>query len=517
MSEPNEPGQPRPDPDPHPLQVPRDRTLLSVLAAAPVGIGLVRGRILGWCNQRLEEILGYAADELFGRPARVLYPDDAEYERVGREKHPQVLAGGVGSIETRMVRKDGEVVDVLLSSAALEPGSLDAGLIYTVLDLSEARRAEAVLRERERAAATLFANLPGMAYRCRNDENWSMEFLSEGCRELTGLPPAAFLENSQLAWADIIHPGDRRRVWDEIQAALGRDAPYELEYRILGQERGERWVWERGRAVRDAEGALVALEGFITDVTDRKHLEQRAVQSQRLEAIGQLAGGVAHDFNNLLQVINGYAAMIEQDLRTGEADPRHVHEIRRAGDRAEQLVRQLLAFSRRQILQRSVIDLNELTANLVGMLARMIGEDIALAFRPAAGIGTIRGDAAQLEQVLVNLCINARDAMPRGGRLEIATAEVELGEADAEDLSGIRPGPHVMLTVADDGEGMSPDVAAQIFEPFYTTKEVGKGTGLGLASVYGVVQQHGGAITVTSAPGEGSRFEIYLPVAGPAD
>jgi PAS domain S-box-containing protein len=490
-----------------------DRVLQTVLQTVPVGIGVVRNRILGWCNPRIEEILGYTAEELAGCSARILYPDDEEYERVAREKHPQVLAGGIGTVETRMRRKDGAVIDVMLSSAALEPGSLEGGLIYTVLDITEFKRAEAALREHMRAQATLYANLPGLAYRCLNDEHWTMEFLSDGCRELTGRPPEAFVGNAELAYADLIHPEDREPVWSEIQDALDAKRPFEIEYRIVLPDDRVKWVWERGRGILDGTGQIVALEGFIWDVTERKQLEGRALQASRMEAIGRLAGGVAHDFNNIMQVIHGYASLLQDDLRDGTVDPVHVREIRMAADRARKVVRQLLAFSRRQVLQTEVVDINALAENLLTLIGRMIGEDIELVFEAGQQIPPIQADGAQVEQVLLNLCLNARDAMPRGGRLAIGTRSVDLDADACENLPGATPGRHVQIEVCDSGEGMDRPTAARIFEPFFTTKEVGKGSGLGLATVYGVVRQHGGTIAVESEPGHGTTFRVYLPVA----
>ncbi len=486
--------------------------LRGLVDAAPIGIGLVRHRILGWVNRQFEALIGYTAAELQGQSARMLYPDDREFERVGNIKHAQVAAHGVGSIETRMLRKDGAVIDVLLSSAALARDDLDAGMVFTVLDITERKRHESILLERDRATAALFANLPGMVYRCRNDAQWTMEFLSEGCRDCTGFAPEAFLGNAEMAYGDLIHPEDRSRVFDEIQSALARGQVFELEYRVVLPGRGKRWFWERGRGLQDADGTLRGLEGFITDITNYKQLVAQTLQTSKLEAIGQLAGGIAHDFNNLLQVINGYAALLADDLAAGRPDPAHLDEIRKAGDRAEKLVRQLLAFSRRQILQPREVDLNELGDGLFAMIKRMLGEHIEFSFSKDPGLGRVNADPAQLEQVLMNLVLNARDAMPGGGRLAVATSDLVLTQEDCRQLSGARPGRHARIMVSDTGEGMDASVLAQVFEPFFTTKEVGKGTGLGLPMVYGIVQQHGGAIGVASEPGRGTTFSVYLPV-----
>ncbi len=495
----------------------QEALLRGLLDAAPIGIGVVKDRIFGWVNPQLETLLGYTAAELYGQSARLIYPDEAEYERVGRIKHPQVETLGVGSVETRMRRKDGHIIDVLLSSAALDRGDPGAGLVFTVLDITERKRAEAALLEKERATAALFANLPGMVYRCRNDDRWTMEFLSEGCRDCTGYPPEALLDNAQLAYADLIHPDDRQSVYDDIQSALARRQPFDLEYRVVLPERGERWFWERGSGHFAADGGLTALEGFITDITDYKRLFTQSLQSRKLEAIGQLAGGIAHDFNNLLQVISGYAALLADDLAAGRPDPAHLAEIRKASSRAEILVRQLLAFSRRQLLDPRDVDVNELGDSLFAMVRRMLGEHIEFVFEKDPRIGHVHADPVQIEQMLMNLAINARDAMPAGGRLEVRTRSAELTADDCRPLPGARPGPHVRITVSDTGIGMDDAVLAQIFEPFFTTKEVGKGTGLGLSTVYGIVQQHGGAIAVQSRPQAGTAFDVYLPVASAAD
>jgi len=253
------------------------------------------------------------------------------------------------------------------------------------------------------------------------------------------------------------------------------------------------------------------VQGIARDVTERKHLEDQLRQSQKLEGIGQLAGGVAHDFNNLLTAINGYTGLALQRLDEGNSVRPYLEEVKKAGDRAATLTRQLLAFGRKQILQPIPLDLNSIVSDINKMLRRLIGEDINLNAKLAADLKRVKADPGQIEQVLVNLVVNARDAMPKGGKLTIETTNAELDREYASTHVGANPGDYVVLAVSDTGTGMTEQVRRQIFEPFFTTKEKGKGTGLGLSTVYGIVKQTGGNIWVYSEPNHGTTFKVYLP------
>jgi len=273
--------------------------------------------------------------------------------------------------------------------------------------------------------------------------------------------------------------------------------------------------------LRDTSGAAVGTLGLLKDIAERRQLEEQLRQSQKMDAVGRLAGGIAHDFNNLLTVIAGRAQMILARLRPEEPIHRDATLVRTTADRAAALTQQLLAFSRKQVLQPQVLDLNAVMTAMEPMLSRLIGEDIELAVVPTKGLDRVKADPGQIEQVIVNLVVNSRDAMPQGGRLTIETANVELDEAYARRHVAVPAGQYVMLAVSDNGVGMDESTCSRVFEPFFTTKEQGKGTGLGLATVYGIVKQSGGDIRLYSEVGAGTTFKIYLPriaeLVAPAD
>jgi signal transduction histidine kinase/CheY-like chemotaxis protein len=297
----------------------------------------------------------------------------------------------------------------------------------------------------------------------------------------------------------MVHADDIKRVSEEVAryTADHMDA-FVQEYRIRAADGRVLWVDDRTTVVRDAAGVVVRYEGTLADITERKQLQAQFVQAQKMETVGRLAGGVAHDFNNLLTVINGYAEFALSDIPP--EDPLHemVQEIYDAGQRASGLTRQLLAFSRRQVVQPVSLDLNVVAEQMHKMLERLIGEDVRLTFDLDPGLGRVRADAGQFEQVIMNLAVNSRDAMPQGGTLVVMTRNLD----EAHEI---------MLSVSDTGCGMDEATQQRLFEPFFTTKKAGQGTGLGLATVYGIVTQAGGRIEVSSAVGRGSTFRVYLP------
>jgi PAS domain S-box-containing protein len=310
-----------------------------------------------------------------------------------------------------------------------------------------------------------------------------------------GLVPAAERDAWRAEFAMLLRDGSVRRDNVRFDGAGGR--PVCVDYTA---------------SVVDLGGERVIL-AIVHDASERERLEGQLRQSQKMEAVGRLAGGVAHDFNNLLTVINGYGELLLDRLAPGDPARELMREMTRAGERATSLTRQLLTFSRQQAVEHSVLDLNAVVADVTKMLRRLIGEDIELANVPAPALGSVRADPGQLEQILINLAVNARDAMPQGGRLTIETGIVELDDAYARSHPDVRPGPYALLAVSDTGTGMDEQTRSHIFEPFFTTKEAGKGTGLGLAVVHGIVRQAGGHVEVYSEPGRGSTFKVYLPRA----
>jgi PAS domain S-box-containing protein len=442
---------------------------------------------------------------------RLVHPDDrATFE----ECRARMLRGTPrGRVCFRFVRADGRVQHLeSISEPVRDEIGRTARIVGAIQDVSERKQAEDVLRgSRERLRLALQAT--GLGHWDWDVDTNEVNFWPEWKRQL-GYEPDE-IPNRYEEWESRLHPDDRDRVLASLRAYLdGREPEYSLEFRLRHKSGTYRWIYARGAALRDAAGRLTHVLGFHLDVTDRKQLEEHYRQSQKMQAIGQLAGGVAHDFNNLLVVINGYAELIAADLGPSHPSQSELEEIRAAARSAASLTHQLLAFSRRQILQPQVLDLNQVLRRTQRLLARAVGENIVLAMNLSA-TGRVSADPGQIEQVILNLAVNARDAMPNGGRLVVHTADAEL---DAEDLA--RPGAdragHVLLAVTDTGTGMNAETRAHLFEPFFTTKAAGRGTGLGLATVYGIVKQSGGAIWVDSEPGQGTTFRIYLPIASGA-
>jgi PAS domain S-box-containing protein len=329
------------------------------------------------------------------------------------------------------------------------------------------------------------------------------------------------VEHSVKQWTDLHHPEDQALAWKSITDHLeGRTPAHEIEYRMLAKDGQYKWILDQAKVVsRDAQGKPLRMCGTHKDITERKLAEQereklqnQLTQAQKMESIGQLAGGVAHDFNNMLSVILGYTELALEQVDPSSTLYKDLQEIYTAARRSADITKQLLAFARKQTIAPRILDLNETVEGMLKMLRRLIGEDITLSWLPGSGLGQVKMDPSQLDQLLANLSVNARDAIGGVGKVTVETGMASFDTEYCKDHPGFIPGDFILLSVSDDGCGMDREIVLKIFEPFFTTKVVGQGTGLGLATVYGIVKQNNGFVNVYSEPGHGTTFKIYLPV-----
>jgi PAS domain S-box-containing protein len=401
---------------------------------------------------------------------------------------------GVMEFSSREIREPDNAVVEMLASVARQ-----------IEELMERKRSEKALTESEQRFRRLVEYSPDAMFINRQNK---IVFLNNPCLKLFGASaPQQVIGRPVL---DFIHPDYHAVVKERVRrlVELGEPVPL-IEEKIVRLD-GTTVDVEISASPFLDEG-VTAIQVVCRDVSDRKKLEQQYHQAQKMEAIGQLAGGVAHDFNNLLTIISGYSELLVSRFPANDPTRGLIQEIHKAGERAALLTRQLLSFSRKAVIEPRVLDLNAIVTDTEKMLRRLIGEDIGLTTVLDPALGQVKADAGQIEQIIVNLAVNARDAMPKGGKLTIETHNVELDESYAAMHPEVKPGPYVMLAVSDTGCGMSEETKARIFEPFFTTKGVGKGTGLGLATVFGIVKQSGGHVGVYSEPGRGATFKVYLP------
>jgi PAS domain S-box-containing protein len=483
-----------------------------------VPLGLYRttpeGRILE-ANPALLEMLGYADREsLFAVNAPDIFVDPTDRER----ERALLNQAEMSQYATRLQRRDGRVIWARDTFRAIRDSA--GKVIYhegSLEDITERKRTgEALAEERRKLKeAASLGRFGHWEYDVGTQKiTWSDAVYTLYNRDPSLGPPTAEEE------AGYYPPEQTKLLRDYAARAIqsGEGFAYDLVANVPG--RGRAHFSASMQPLKDDRGRIVKLFGTIQDVTERKRAEEeqerlqaQLVQAQKMESVGRLAGGVAHDFNNLLTVVSLYSQLALNSLDATHPLRHDLEEILKAGERAATLTRQLLAFSRRQVLEMRVLSLNEVLEGLSKMLPRLIGEDIAVEMNLAPDLGRTRADPGQIEQVVLNLAVNARDAMPNGGRLTLETANVTLDEAYASQHAEATPGDYVLLAVSDTGTGMTAEVKAHLFEPFFTTKGPGKGTGLGLATAYGIVKQHQGHISVYSEPGQGTAFRVYLPRA----
>jgi PAS domain S-box-containing protein len=405
-------------------------------------------------------------------------------------------------------RKDGSSFPVEVRATYIK---LDREYMLAIArDITEREQAEEALRKSEQRFRELADTIDEVFWISTLDRK-QLLYISSACEKILGHPCQSLYEEPDL-WLKTVHVEDRERVEQALRNLPDADA-YEWEYRIIRPDSKVRVIRERAFPVRDLKGNVERLIGVARDITENRILADQLRQSQKMEAIGQLAGGVAHDFNNVLAAIILQAQLSASATGIPETVCEGLQNIRLAAERAANLTRQLLLFSRKQVMQSRNLDLNEAVTSLVKMLQRIIGEDIQLQSRLHPGPLTTHADSGMLDQVLMNLVINSRDAMPAGGELLIETTRTDVDEEMARRYSDISAGPYVCVSVVDTGVGIPKEVLPRIFEPFFTTKEVGKGTGLGLATAFGIVKQHRGFIQIETELGKGSRFQVFLPAS----
>jgi len=449
---------------------------------------------------------GYSRDEFL----RMRIVDIRPQEDVARllEDCAQAKAGLRRTVDWRHLRKDSSLIDVEVAAHSLSFAETEAVLVV-VRDITQHKRAEEALRQAEQkyrgmvedAVVGIFQSTPGGRYLTANPAMARM-FGYGSPQELV----ESITDIGQQVYVNAKDREEFRRLLEQFGEVQN------FECQIYRKDGSKMWISANARAIRE-QGSVVRFEGMNEDITRRKLLEEQLLQSQKMEAVGLLAGGVAHDFNNALSVITGYSGLLEVELAADHPLRRYTQEITKAAHRASALIRQLLAFSRKQLIQPVILDLNPVVVETEKMLRRLIGEDIEIIITRDPSPARVKADPGQLEQILMNLAVNARDAMPRGGKLIIKTANMELDEVYTRQHLNFEAGRYVALSFSDTGCGMDRETQARIFEPFFTTKAPGKGTGLGLSTVYGIVTQNRGHVRVYSEPGKGTTFTIYLPQA----
>jgi PAS domain S-box-containing protein len=472
----------------------------------------LEGRIRYW-NRGAEEVFGYSAEEMIGETPALLYPTANPEELSGDLRAIMAGRNYVGTWEGR--RKDGRSVWVdVKTTMVLDAQGEPIGFLGLAKDATDRKLAEDALAESERRYR--------LVSQASREALWEWDLQtgqvkwSAGAETILGFAPERVTQDGALA-PEHVHPEDRARVESELMAAVaGGTAYWSDEYRIRRRDGTYAIVSDRAYIERDGDDRPIRVIGALADITERRQAEERYRQVDRLEAVGRLAGGMAHDLNNMLMSILGSADFLAKSLDPESAAMRDLQRITLAANRSAKLTQQLLAFARRDMVQARTLDLNLTVTQAASLLRPLLRRSVDLDLRLGTDIGHVFADRSRIEQLVVNLVLNARDAMPEGGIVTVETASVVLDRAYMESHGQVigQPGKYILLAVSDTGHGMNAETLSHIFEPFYTTKPVGEGTGLGLATVYGSVKQAGGLVWAYSEPGMGTVVKVYLPEIG---
>ena len=476
-----------------------------------------RYRLITFVNARFVAMIGYSAAEMLGRPLVQFFPGTTEAVAAHQRRVEHSRQGEFEENEVEFVRRDGSVLFTVLNSSPIRDAAGDyAGTLAMMTDKTRRKQGEEALRQSLADLVEQDARFRQLAGAIRevfflvDPQVTKIYYVSPAYEEIFGQSSTTLYANPR-AWGDLVHPDDRARVFGVI-APHGTMVPFDVEFRITRPDGSDRSIRARGFPIYDEAGALYRFAGVADDITERTTLEAQVRQAGKMDAIGRLASGVAHDFNNLLTVILGFTELVTADVDIATQHGKDLGEIIKAAQRAAGLTKQLLAFSRQQVLRAAPVDVNGLITDMTGMLARLIGENIQIELALESDVPLATADRGQLEQVVMNLVVNARDAMPDGGTLTIETSHVDLENSSFHEETVVH-GSYVMLAITDTGVGMTRDVQRRLFEPFFTTKETGKGTGLGLSTTYGIVKQSKGYIWVYSELDRGTTFKVYLPRA----
>ncbi len=476
-----------------------EQELKSIFRAAPTGIGVICDRVIQQVNDRFCEIIGYSKNELIGQNSRIVYSTDEEFEYVGQEKYRQISKKGTGTVETKLRKKDGEIIDVLLSSTPLDLDDLSKGVTFTALDITYLKTKELDLLESQEKYRSMMDAMDDAAYICSPEyliEYMNPAMVKRSNREATG-------ENCY----NVIHGLAEKCSWCTHEKVMHGEI---IKTEIISPKDDKPYHISNS-PVFHADNSVSMLSVF-RDMSEIKKMESQVQQSQKMESIGTLAGGIAHDFNNILFPIIGHAEMLLEDVPVDSPFKNGLNQIYTAALRASDLVKQILTFSRKENSEFKLMNMQPIVKETLKLIRSTIPTTIVIKQNIQSDCGVIKADPTQIHQIVMNLCTNAYHAMEdTGGELKISLKKVEFKEPDLLNPD-MQPGTYACLSISDTGKGMDKELTEKIFDPFFTTKDTDKGTGMGLSVVYGIIKNMNGAIKVCSEPDKGTEFHVYLPL-----